>query len=133
MIMKAVKRNPKSPDFGALGEYTEQLNEMLRELGATTDQLVQIRDVGEVTLFLANASIYLDTFGHIVIGWMWLMQSIEAAKNIETASIADRDFYQGKLQACQYFYRYELNKVPERLSLLTRADDTCLNMEDRWF
>ena len=117
----------------SLGEYTEQLNEMLRELGATTDQLVQIRDVGEVTLFLANASIYLDTFGHIVIGWMWLMQSIEAAKNIETASIADRDFYQGKLQACQYFYRYELNKVPERLSLLTRADDTCLNMEDRWF
>ena len=116
-----------------LGEYTEQLNEMLRELEATTDQLVKIRDVGEVTLFLANASIYLDTFGHIVIGWMWLMQSIEAAKNIETASVADRDFYQGKLQACQYFYRYELNKVPERLSLLTRADDTCLNMEDRWF
>jgi butyryl-CoA dehydrogenase len=117
----------------SLGEYTEQLNEMLRELGATTDQLVKIRDVGEATLFLANASIYLDTFGHIVIGWMWLMQSIEAAKNIETASVADRDFYQGKLQACQYFYRYELNKVPERLSLLTRADDTCLNMEDRWF
>jgi len=117
----------------SLGEYTEQLNEMLRELEATTDQLVKIRDVGEATLFLANASIYLDTFGHIVIGWMWLMQSIEAAKNIETASVADRDFYQGKLQACQYFYRYELNKVPERLSLLTRADDTCLNMEDRWF
>ena len=86
-----------------------------------------------MTLFLANAGIYLDTFGHIVIAWVWLMQAITAAPKAEVETDAERDFYRGKLQACQYFYRYELNKVPERLSLLSQADDTCVTMNEAWF
>lgn len=116
----------------ALDAYAEQLASAIQDLETTTEALIKIRDVGDVTLFLANASIYLDTFGHIVIAWMWLKQAIEAAPHAETND-GDRDFYRGKLQACQYFYRYELNKVPERLSLLTAADDTCLAMRNEWF
>jgi len=116
-----------------LVEYADELAETLRELEATTEELIKVRDGGDVTLFLANASIYLDTFGHIVIAWMWLKQATAGAERIEQATGTDKDFYQGKLQACRYFYRYELNKVPERLSLLTQADDTCLAMAEDWF
>lgn len=116
-----------------LDEYSEQLAETIRELEATTDELIKVRDIGEVSLFLANAGIYLDTFGHVVVAWMWLKQATEAALRLETADGADRDFYRGKLRACQYFYRYEFNKVPERLALLAAADDTCLAMDDAWF
>ena len=119
--------------LAALGEFVDELAETLRELEATTDELIKVRDAGEVTLFLANASIYLDTFGHIVIGWIWLMQAIAAAPKIDAEAGAERDFYRGKLHACQYFYRYELNKVPERLSLLSQADDTCVSMSETWF
>ena len=109
------------------------LAETLRELEATTDELVNVRDAGDVTLFLANAGIYLDTFGHVVVAWMWLMQALVAAQRLDDGADADRDFYRGKLQACQYYYRYELSRVPERLSLLAQADDTCLAMQDAWF
>ena len=78
-------------------------------------------------------TIYLDTFGHVVIAWMWLKQAIEAARHEDVENVAERDFYRGKTQACRYFYRYELSKVPERLSLLAAADDTCLTMQDGWF
>ncbi len=116
-----------------LAEYAELLSETIRELEATTEELIRVRDIGEVELFLANAGIYLDIFGHVVVAWMWLWQSIEAARRIDAASEADRNFYQGKIQACQYFYRYEMNTVPERLALLTAADDTCLTMDNTWF
>ncbi len=116
-----------------LAEYAELLSETIRELEATTEELIRVRDIGEVELFLANAGIYLDIFGHVVVAWMWLWQSIEAARRIDAASEADRNFYQGKIQACQYFYRYEMNTVPERLALLTAADDTCLTMDNAWF
>ncbi|HCU89565.1 MAG TPA: acyl-CoA dehydrogenase, partial [Gammaproteobacteria bacterium] len=65
--------------------------------------------------------------------WMWLRQAIAASARLNAAGAADIAFYQGKLQACQYFYRYELNKIPERLSLLASSDDTCLAMQDEWF
>ncbi|MEM7466840.1 MAG: acyl-CoA dehydrogenase [Pseudomonadota bacterium] len=116
-----------------LNEYTEELSEMLQALVETTEQLIKIRDVGEVNRFLANASIYLDTFGHLVIGWMWLQQATVAAAAIPSVDGEEADFYQGKLQACQYFFRYELAKLPERLALLDSADTTCLDMADPWF
>ncbi len=113
--------------------HADQLAETIRQLEVTTNDLITIRHISGVTLFLANAGIYLDTFGHVVIAWMWLKQAIEAARRIDAAGSADRNFYYGKIQACQYFYRYELNRVPERLALLAAADDTCLAMQDEWF
>ena len=114
-------------------EYARQLAETMKELEATTDELTKVRDGGDVTLFLANAGIYLDTFGHAVIAWMWLLQGVAAVRGLAESSGAEEDFYRGKLQACQYFYRYEVNKIPERLSLLAQADDTCVAMRDAWF
>ena len=119
--------------YDILAEYSDQLAETLRELVTTTEELIKIRDTDQVNLFLANASIYLDTFGHVVIAWMWLRQATIAAREIESSSGEERDFYQGKLQTCQYFYRYELAKLPERLALLVSADDTCLSMAETWF
>jgi len=119
--------------FRALAEYADQLAETIAELESTTEELIKVRDGGDVALFLANAGIYLDTFGHIVIAWMWLKQAVAAVRRLDGADPGQQGFYNGKLQACQYFYRYEFNKVPERLSLLTQADDTCLAMRDEWF
>ena len=113
--------------------HAEQLSEVLAGLVETTEKLIKIRDIGDVNRFLANASIYLDTFGHVVIGWMWLKQAAIAAAKLPGSAKDEQDFYQGKLQCCQYFFRYELAKLPERFRLLSDADDTCLNMQDSWF
>lgn len=123
----------ESRPYDLIRAHADQLAEMLRAMVETTEALIKIRDVGEVNRFLANASIYLDTFGHLVIGWIWLKQATIAASNIDSAEAEEHDFYRGKLQACQYFYRYELARLPERLALLSAADETCLDMADGWF
>jgi butyryl-CoA dehydrogenase len=119
--------------YSILAEFREQLEETVSELEAATSELLKVRDNGEITRYLANATIYLDTFGHVVIAWVWLKQAIVAAAAKDAATGHDADFYRGKIQACQYFYRYELSKVPERLSFLTSVDETCLEMRDSWF
>jgi len=58
--------------------------------------------------------------------------AIVAARAAATASGPDADFYASKLHTCRYFFRYELGKVPERLALLSRVDDTCLGMREDW-
>ncbi|MBI2802962.1 MAG: acyl-CoA dehydrogenase [Gammaproteobacteria bacterium] len=116
-----------------LASYATTLTEIYQKLLSATQRLGVLRDGGNVTRALANAGIYLDTFGHVIIGWIWLRQAVVATRALAGASQGEQEFYRGKLQACQYFYRYELAKVPERLTLLATGDDTCLTMHENWF
>lgn len=77
---------------------------------------------------LANATIYLDAFGHIVIGWLWLRQATVAAAALAAGNGTglDQAFYRGKLQTCRYFMRNEMPLAQARLALCASLDTTCL-------
>jgi alkylation response protein AidB-like acyl-CoA dehydrogenase len=81
---------------------------------------------GDIEAALANSVVYLEAFGHIVIAWIWLEQLCAAHGNAG-------DFYDGKRQAAQYFFRYELPKTASQLDLLESLDHTTLEMRDSWF
>nr|WP_315219600.1 acyl-CoA dehydrogenase [uncultured Duganella sp.] len=93
--------------------------------------------VGDMNKTLANASLYLEAVGHVVLAWIWLQQALLAARALADANAADADldvnFYRGKLQACRFFYRWELPKVAQQLELLASVDTTTLDMQDAWF
>ncbi|MHA4871674.1 acyl-CoA dehydrogenase [Duganella sp. PWIR1] len=100
---------------------------------AALEQVTQkLYAVGDMNKTLANASIYLEACGHVVVAWIWLQQALLAAASLEQAG-ADQDFYRGKLQACRYFFRWELPKVGPQLELLASIDTTTLDMRDAWF
>ncbi len=82
---------------------------------------------------LANATLYLDSLGHVVVAWRWLDQALAAARALPVASGTDRDFYLGKLAACRYFFRYELPRIGPTLALLRTLDDTALTIPDGGF
>ncbi|MDQ1921604.1 acyl-CoA dehydrogenase [Massilia pseudoviolaceinigra] len=90
---------------------------------------------GDMNKTLANASLYLEAVGHTVIAWIWLEQALVAAHALADArpSVDDSNFYNGKLQACRYFFHWELPKVQQQLDLLASIDTTTLDMQDAWF
>jgi alkylation response protein AidB-like acyl-CoA dehydrogenase len=84
---------------------------------------------GDLNKTLANATVYLEAVGHVVVAWIWLQQALAAE-----ARLAEGDnFRHGKLQACRYFYQWELPKVQPQLDLLASLDTTTLDMQDAWF
>ena len=85
---------------------------------------------GDLNRTLANASLYLEAFGHAVVAWIWLEQALLA---VDKDGSHDADFYKGKLQACLYFYQWELPKIDPQLDLLASLDTTTLDMQDAWF
>ena len=85
---------------------------------------------GDPARTLANATAYLEAFGHVVLAWIWLEQSLAASKHYQRA---DGNFYHGKWQACRYFFLYELPKVDAMLDLVESLDTTTLDMQDEWF
>ena len=122
----------------AEGEQCEQwaysLSETLQKAIKVTQQLAGalMKDADRA---LANASCFLHLFGHISVAWMWMRQANAARAALAAGDLADdeRNFYQGKLQAAQYFFHWELPIVAQDLVLLTNMDDTCLAMEPDWF
>ncbi|UTA47312.1 acyl-CoA dehydrogenase [Simiduia sp. 21SJ11W-1] len=86
----------------------------------------------EPDLALANATVYLDVFGHITVSWMWLKQALVAARALDNGT-HEADFYQGKLQAARYYLHWELPAIEAQLALLDRHDATCYQMQDAWF
>ena len=81
---------------------------------------------GDPQLTLANASLYLEAFGHIAIAWIWLEQA-------SAAEGKSSDFHEGKRQAARYFFRWELPRVDAQLELLASLDRTTLDMQDNYF
>ncbi len=110
----------------ALAAHAKALQAASVRIAQTTAALGAVALRGETDRFLANSWVYLELLGGLVIGWMWLRQAL-CAVQATPGSDADADYYLGKLQACQYFFRWELPKTEQRASLLESLDDTLLS------
>jgi len=85
---------------------------------------------------LANASCYLNIVGKVVVSWLWLKQALAARAGLANLNEAESDeanFYQGKLQAAQYFFKWELPTIQQDANLLFARDNTCFAMQNAWF
>ena len=106
-----------------LNAYASALEACIKRLTEVTKCLWA---AGDPQVTLANASVYLEAFGHITIAWIWLEQALAAIGR-------EGDFYDGKRSAAGYFFRWELPKVDAQLDLLASLDRTTLDMQDHWF
>jgi alkylation response protein AidB-like acyl-CoA dehydrogenase len=105
-----------------IADHAEQVEDLLGEVVAVTRQLHRL-DPAEAVL--ANASPYLETFGHLVIGWIWLEQLIAAHGKAG-------DFYDGKRAAARYFLKWELPKARAVLARIGECDRTVLDTPGHW-
>ncbi|MBB3010706.1 acyl-CoA dehydrogenase [Cupriavidus alkaliphilus] len=122
----------------ALAADDAELAQQARALGAATKRLAEVTQTlwsaGDANVTLANASVYLEAFGHVVVAWIWLEQALLAQAALAQASgREDQDFYRGKLAAAAYFFRFELPRVGPQFDLLASLDRTTLDMQDAWF
>ncbi len=115
-------------------EFAQQLATAVNTLDATTQSLLAAMVNEPIDLALANSVAYLSMFGHVVVAWLWLRQGEVAARALaQSPHAADEAFYHGKLQAMQYFFRYELPAIDNWSRLLCELDSTCFDMQDAWF
>jgi len=131
-IHKTIRQASKSHSDD-LRQYSTSLLAALDRVMDITRDLLCVIDRGETEIALANSSVYLNLVGHTVMAWVWLRQALAAVEHLGPKTPKDRGFYQGKLQACSYFYKWELPKTGHWFELLHHRDMTCLDMQDSWF
>ena len=115
-------------EYKALDKYAAELNQALTKLQEVTHHLISIAQQQGPEAFLADATLYLELFSHVTIGWQWLLQGIAVQKAVDGGTTKkDVNFYQGKMFTLRYFFAYEL---PKTLGLAKRLlDDDRLTVE----
>lgn len=117
-----------------LAGFAGDLSDAVENLKKTTNTLLQAMSEVDIDLALANSVKYLELFGNVVVAWMWLKQGLVASVALSAdLHPAEHSFYRGKLQALQYFYRYELPENAVWSKILCAVDDTTYAMHEDWF
>ncbi|MGH8560978.1 MAG: acyl-CoA dehydrogenase, partial [Nevskiales bacterium] len=129
-VVQTVEATKNDPELQPL---SAALAKGMETLAKTTLTLAQALQGGKLRLGLANASLFLDMMGHLVVAWLWLRQAQLARQGLPQAAGGDQDFYAGKLQAARYFFNYELPLVAQNARLLQALDSTTLDMQAGWF
>lgn len=120
------------PDCAPQAEALAAAAETLKE---ATASLTGLAMQGEIELFLADATLYLECFGIVAVAWQWLLQAVTAAKAVASGpGDADADFYRGKIHTCRYFFAYELPKIGGLAARLkSSGDGLTVAMKPEWF
>ena len=123
----------ETASLAELDEFRGQLDAAAQTVKSTTLVLQAAAKRGETRRYLANATIYLEMLGHVVIAWMWLQQAAVAMRRLGESAGDTSGFYRGKLNALQFFFRYELPKIYAQADLLASLDNTCLDIAETEF
>lgn len=131
-LEKAIAAGRAIPECARSAEALATAVETLKEV---TTSLTGIAMQGEIELFLADATLYLELFGIVAIAWQWLLQAVTAAKALAANPAAeDCAFYRGKIHTCRYFFAYELPKIGGLAARLKESGDgITVQMKPEWF
>ena len=124
----------KAGHIEGLAGHANALAQALQKVGATTKAAWS---TGVPEEALANATPFLQAFGHTVLAWVWLELAL-AAKAAQAVGAWDQSplgpgFLQGKLATADYFFSYELPKIDAWLGVVSRRDLTCAQAQADWF
>lgn len=111
--------------------YAHQLGEAAGLMKTTTAKIFDNAKTTSPEVLLADATLYLDYFSLVTIGWMWLKQGIAAAKAIESGGLSDDDsrFYESKLATMRYYFEYELPKTAALEKQLLNFDKLTVDLD----
>ena len=117
-----------------LDPYAEKLAQAVETTQHVTLHLIGIAQQQGAEYYLADATLYLELFGIVMIAWQWLKQGLTASQKLDAGpSKAEKAFYQGKLYTLQYFFGYELPKTVGLADRLLNQDGLTVNIDSSHF
>ena len=126
-INRTIERALAVPELSA---HANALAAALKKLGGATRDAWATGNPDEA---LANATPYLQAFGHTVLAWVWLDVALCAQPLLAAADADAAALLHGKLAAATYFFHYELPRIGAWLQVVETRDPTCRTMDEAWF
>jgi butyryl-CoA dehydrogenase len=98
------------------------------------DSLLRYAGKGNYERFLADATVFMEFFGNILVGWLWLDMALHARQAISRGDTTHgQGFYKSKIHAMEFYFTYELPKSEAQAQVLLNTADLTVSVEESLF
>jgi butyryl-CoA dehydrogenase len=120
--------------FEELQPYANTLLENLGLVQKVIGTLMPHAMKGNYERFLADATVFMDFFGTIVIGWQWL-KTATAAKEIlkDESGVQENEFYHSKVHTMKFFYTYEMSRTRGLAKTIMNTEELTIKASKEMF
>ena len=109
--------------FDDLKPYAKILGDKLKQTQEIMAFLMPHAMKGDYNRFLSDATIFMEFFGTVIIGWQWLKMATEAKKALVTGDTTyTADFYESKVHTMKFYYKYEMPKTASHAETIMSSD-----------
>ena len=112
LLAEIIETITKASNYPELKEYCDSLSKKIKLSEKILQTLMPYALKGDFEKYLADASIFMEFFSLVIVGWNWLeiaANSHEALKNGDKKY--SEIFYKSKIETMKYFFEYELPKT----------------------
>jgi butyryl-CoA dehydrogenase len=113
----------EASEYEDLSSYANLLKTKLGLVQEVLGFLMPFAQQGDYKRYLSDATVFMEFFGNILIGWLWLDMASHAKKALhEKDTQYSEDFYLGKIHAMKFYYKYELPKTTSLSEILLNKE-----------
>ena len=124
----------KAAAFDELQPYANTLLENLGLVQKVIGTLMPHAMKGNYERFLADATVFMDFFGTIVIGWQWLKTATSAKELLKDKSGSQLDeFYESKIHTMKFFYTYEMTRTRGLAKTIMNTEELTISVSNEMF
>ena len=124
----------RAKSAGVPDAWLTRLSGSVTAVGEVTMQLGELGAKGDAEAMMRHSFDYMEMLSLVVIGWQWIEQAAAAKEGLaRDPSPQDRDFYEGKLAATQYWINTELPRVGTLGALCRSNEDSYARARAEWF
>ena len=130
LMSEVMKTINKVSEQNELIEYSKSLGEKLKLCDKILKSLMPHALKGDFEKYLADASVFMEFFSLIIVGWNWLEIASNSSKALtENNKNYDKSFHVSKIETMKYFFEYELPKTSGLSEILLNPSSVTIKKE----
>ena len=130
LLAEIIETITKASNYPELKEYCDSLSEKIKLSEKILQSLMPYALKGDFEKYSADASIFMEFFSLVIVGWNWLeiaANSQQALKNNDRKY--SEIFYTSKVETMKYFFEYELPKTISHSEIIMNPSSVTIKKE----
>lgn len=119
-------------NYDDLKPYADALKNASKTLEEVLMHLLQFAMSGQHERYIADATVFMEMMGTVVIGWQWLkMATVAKTALVIGKKVSSDSFYENKIHTMKFYFKYELPKINGCKETLMHSDSLTILEENK--
>ena len=131
LLAEIIETITKASNYPELKEYCDSLSEKIKLSEKILQSLMPYALKGDFEKYLADASIFMEFFSLVIVGWNWLEIAANSQQALKDENKKYSDiFYKSKIETMKYFFEYEIPKAIGHSEIIINPSSVTIKKEE---